>query len=306
MTKISVVTVCYNAAKYIEETLRSVLDQRVDDLEYIVIDGGSTDGTQEIIERYVDQLACFVSEPDGGQYEAIQKGLSRATGEVMCWLNADDIFMPWTLSAVDEIFTTHPDVDWITGQPAFMNRCGQVTGIYGALAAYPRHFIANGWYNRTLGGFLQQESMFWRRSLWDRTTGLDLSLRYAADYKLWTTLARHAPLVAVSLPLAAFRKLPGEQRSSTGADKYDAEVAEVMSELQPPPRLWKWISRQGLVARSLARILIRRRTPAILYDETVGQWRKIMIRRPIARLSLGELIQQHALRSKSTELDHGT
>ena len=219
----------------------------------------------------------------------------------MCWLNADDIFMPWTLSVVGEIFADYPDVDWVTGQPAFLNRRGQATAIYGAVAAYPRNFIANGWYNRTLGGFLQQESMFWRRSLWEKTEGIDLSLRYAADYRLWIDFARRAPLVPVSVPLAAFRKLPGEQRSSTGAIQYDAEVERVMAELPPPPTLWKWVARRGVVARSFARILVRRRTPAILYDETAGAWRKIVTQRPIARLSLGDLLQQHALRGKRKE-----
>lgn len=85
-------TACKNAAEFIDNTLQSVLNQNYPDLEYIVVDGGSTDGTQQIIEPYLDRLAYYVSEPDGGQYEAIQRGLARATGDVMCWLNADDIF----------------------------------------------------------------------------------------------------------------------------------------------------------------------------------------------------------------------
>lgn len=298
MIKITVVTVCYNAAPYIEATLRSVLDQDYGALEYIVIDGASTDGTQAIIGRYADRLAYFESEPDDGQYHAIQKGLERATGEVMCWLNADDILMPWTLSVVGDIFAAHPDVNWLTGQPAFLNRRRQLTAIYGAVAAYPQHFIANGWYNRNLGGFLQQESMFWRRVLWEKTNGLDLSLNFAADYALWKSFAQHAPLVPVSVPLSAFRKLPGEQRSSLGAEQYDAEVARVMSTLRPPPLLWAWVSQRGVIARSLARILIRQRSAAILYDELSGEWRKTVTRRSIARVSLGDLILQQALRSQ--------
>ena len=296
MTRISVVTACYNAAHLIEDTLRSILNQNYPDLELIVIDGNSTDGTQEVIEKYRDRIAYYVSEPDGGQYEAIQKGLARATGEVMAWLNADDIYMPWTLSVVGEIFDQHRDVDWITGLPAFLNKRGQATAVYGGLASYPQEFIARGWYDRMHGGFLQQESMFWRRSLWDRTEGLDLSLRLAGDFKLWTQFAAHAPLVPVAVPLAAFRKLPGEQRSSTGADKYDQEVARVQSALTPPPALWHQIARRGIVARSAARLMIRKPCPGILYDEDAQAWRKITTRRPIARLSLGDLKQQYALR----------
>lgn len=296
MTRISVVTACFNAAAYIDATLRSVLDQGYPELEYIVIDGGSTDGTCEIIERYKDRLSYYVSEPDGGQYEAIQKGLSIATGEVMCWLNADDVFLPWTLSLVGEIFTAHPEVGWITGLPGFLNRRGQMTSVYGSVAAYPRHFIANGWYNHDLGGYLQQESMLWRRSLWNKAGGLDLSLRYAADYELWARFARHDDLIPVAAPLAAFRKLPGEQRSSVGSDRYEAEVAQVNAKLKPPPPLWRMVARGGIIARSLARQIIFSRQPAILYDEGMGRWRKVTTRRPIARLGLRELALQFALR----------
>lgn len=296
MIKISVVTVCYNAAAYIETTIRSVLEQDYAALEFIVIDGASTDGTQKIIEKYRDRITHYVSEPDGGQYEAIQKGLSLATGDVMCWLNADDIHMPWTYSVVGEIFSEHPDVEWITGLPAFLNRRGQMTAIYGGMSSYPQNFIANGWFNRELGGFLQQESMFWRRSLWDKTDGLDLEKHFAADYALWLQLARHSELVPVAVPLAAFRKLPGEQRSSTGSDKYDEEVASLMSQLKPPPMLWRWMSRGGVVSRNFARLMIRRRAPAILYDEVTERWCMVTTRRAIARTRMGELVQMFALR----------
>ncbi len=301
---ISIITACYNAAPYIEATLRSVLDQEYDNLEYIVIDGGSTDGTQEIIERYKHRLACYVSEPDGGQYEAIQKGLNMATGEVMAWINADDIYMPWTLSVVGEIFDKHSQVEWITGLPGFLNKKGQITAVYAALACYPQAHIANGWYDRLHGGFLQQESMFWRRSLWEKTGGLDLSLRLAADFKLWTQCARHTPLVPVSVPLAAFRKLPGEQRSSLGSDRYDAEVAYVQKTLPRPPILWRGVAKSGVVARSLARWLIRKRGLAILYNDASQSWRIINSRRPIARLSLMDLQQQHALNRIEKDLSH--
>lgn len=296
MTRITVVTACYNAVHYIEASLRSVLDQDYPDLELIVIDGGSTDGTLAVIERYRDRIAHFVSERDDGQYHAIQKGFDRATGEVLCWLNADDMHFSWSLSVVGEVFAEQQEVDWITGLPSFLNRRGQLTSVYGAMASYPREYVANGWFNRDLGGFLQQESMFWRRSLWVKAGGLDLSLRYAADFELWTRFARHAELVPVGVPLAAFRKLPGEQRSSRGAAQYDAEVASASARLGQPPALWRAISARGLVARNLARLAIRRRAPAIIYDETTARWRKVTTTRPIARVNFVDLHQQFALR----------
>lgn len=296
--RISIVTACYNASAHIEATLSSVLSQNYPNLEYIIIDGGSSDGTVEIIKRFSDRITYFVSEPDGGQYEGIQKGLARATGEILCWLNADDIYMPWTLSVVGEIFAAMPDVNWLTGQPAFLNRRDQMTMNYSGLAAYPQRMIAKGLFNRELGGFLQQESMFWRRSLFETSGGsLDLSLSYAADYELWTRFAKHSELNAAAVPLAAFRKLPGEQRSSVGATIYDAEVAAVMARLGRPPLIWQAVfGRGGVVMRSIARLMISARAPAILYDDGSDQWQRIKTRRSISRLGLRDLCQQFLLR----------
>jgi Glycosyl transferase family 2 len=296
MIKISVITACYNAEEFIERTIRSVLDQDYSNLEYIIIDGASSDRTFDIVKRYERHLAVCVSEPDQGQYHAINRGMGYATGDVQCWLNADDVYLPWTLSVVAEIFASHPNIDWVTGLPAFLNRGGQLTGVYGQIAAYPRRHIVNGWYNRQLGGFLQQENMFWRRSLWEKSGGLDLGLRYAADYALWSKFARHAELVPVGVPLAAFRRLPGEQRSSVGAKEYDAEVAAVAQSLEQPSRIWLWLARRSLVARSLCRLLINRRAPAIIYDDAKDQWRKTESRRSISRVSLSTLILNHVLR----------
>ncbi len=294
--KISVITACYNGEKYIEQTLSSVLNQGYPNLEYIVIDGASKDRTFEIIKNYRHQLSYFVSEPDDGQYHAIQKGLEMATGDIMCWLNADDIMMPWTLSVVGEVFSNFPDVQWVTGQPSFLNRLGQLTSVYGANPTYPRHFIANGWYSRHLGGFLQQESMFWRKSLFDKAGGLDCSLDLAADYELWTRFARHADLTPISIPLSSFRKLPNEQRSSVSAQKYDQETKDVSKRLKKPPLLWSAIASTGLIGRSLARLSIRRKGSLVTFDEASEAWRLTQSRRSISRVSWGTLKENYSLR----------
>ena len=130
--RISVVTVCYNMASYIEQTMLSVLSQNYPNLEYIVIDGGSSDGTQTIIEKYKDKLAYYVSEPDKGMYDAINKGFKHSSGDVIAWINADDIYMPWTLRVVDQIFTNYSDVDWIGGRYAFLTE----EGFFGPISKY--------------------------------------------------------------------------------------------------------------------------------------------------------------------------
>src|ERR1043166_2179963 len=119
--KISVVTPSYNQAKYLETTLRSVLEQDYPHLEHIVMDGGSTDGSQEILERYSSRLAYWRSAKDGGQADAIAEGFKHATGDIFCWLNSDDVFLPGALRAVAEFFTAHPDAETVCGGAYIIN-----------------------------------------------------------------------------------------------------------------------------------------------------------------------------------------
>jgi hypothetical protein len=294
--KISVVTASFNAAAYIGDALASVLSQNYPGLEYLVLDGASKDNTFDIVERHADKLAYHASEPDNGQYHAIQAGMEKSTGDIMAWLNADDVYMPWTLSVVSEIFDLYPEVEWLTGLPSFLNGKGQLSSMHASAAAYPQHYIRNGWYRGHLAGYLQQESMFWRRSLWEKAGGLDLDLSLAADFKLWTGFARHARLWQVVTPLAAFRKLPGEQRSSTQAGRYEAEVSRVCESLQPAPALWDRIASKGLVARSLCRLVQYKPANLIVYSETTRGWEMLTTRRSISRVGLGQLMLEHQMK----------
>src|SRR5512138_1735166 len=114
LPKISVVTPSFNRVKFLEETIRSVLDQDYPNLEYIIVDGGSTDGSVEVIRKYQDRLASWVSEPDQGPYEAINKGFARSTGEIMAWIGSDDKYLPWTLQVVASAMSASPQIEWIT------------------------------------------------------------------------------------------------------------------------------------------------------------------------------------------------
>jgi hypothetical protein len=296
LPRISIVTSCFNAEAYVEQTLRSVIQQDYSNIEYIFIDGASTDGTLRIAHQYESRLALLKSESDEGQYHGIQKGLGHATGEIMAWLNGDDMYYPWTLALVGHIFSTFPEVDWIIGSPSYMNSHGICTRVSGVSAsAYPRSYISNGWYRPALAGYLQQESMFWRKRLWDRVGGLDLSFSYAADFDLWRRFSCYAELVPVAVPLALFRLRPGEQRSSKGAQQYEAEVLHICDQLPIPP-IWQALSSHGESLRHLCRMACWKKTPVITYSNQQQRWVKTKNYRPIARTSLVDLMMESTVR----------
>src|SRR5258706_6083465 len=126
--RISIVTPSFNQAAYVDATIRSVLDQRYPNLEYIVVDGGSTDGSVDIIRRYEDRLTYWVSEPDRGQADAINKGLARATGEIRAYLNSDDLYLPGALLRVAAEYRAHPDADIICGVCRVIDEHGRMVG----------------------------------------------------------------------------------------------------------------------------------------------------------------------------------
>jgi glycosyltransferase involved in cell wall biosynthesis len=251
---ITVVTACFNQAHTLEKTLKSVLEQEYPGLEYIVMDGGSRDGTLDIIEKHRHRISRVVSGPDQGQYHAIAGGLNAGTGEIMAWLNGDDVYFPWTFRVVADIFAQHPDVDWIVGLPAYLDSSGTLCEVSNRHPAYVQAHIRQGYYCDPVFGYIQQESMFWRRRLWDRAGGLDTACRYAADYELWTRFAEHAVPVAVAVPLAAFRMDPARQRSRVFQAQYLAEVDAVFARRAGAGgRILRWLGRRSHALRLLMR-----------------------------------------------------
>lgn len=225
--RISLVTPCLNKVRYVDATIRSVLDQGNSELCYGIVDGGSTDGSLDIINKYRDRLAYVVSEPDKGMYDALNKGFASTEGEIMGYLGADDLHMPWTLSVIREIFDCFPQVDWLTSQIALTaDQVGRIVKARQLTPPCSRHFFkgANlpGFHWRS-DGWIQQESTFWRRSLWQKVGGLDASMRYAGDFDLWCRFFKFSTPVTVATPLAAFRR-HGDQISGTQADRYCQEA----------------------------------------------------------------------------------
>lgn len=220
--KVSIVTPSFEQAPFLEATLRSVLDEQTEPPdEYVVVDGGSSDGSREILERWGDRLTEWVSEPDGGQYAAIEKGFARTTGDVMAWLNSDDRYAPWALQLVRELFERFPQIEWLTTlYPLTMNERGGVVSCAYSGPAGRESFRRGGglpWSRAGRGG-IQQESTFWRRSLWERAGGrLESSLTYAADFELWLRFFDQAALFAVESPLGIFRVHPAQKSAASQA-----------------------------------------------------------------------------------------
>lgn len=229
--RITVVTPSFNQGQYIEETIRSVLLQGYPNLEYIVIDGGSTDGSVDIIRKYEPWLAYWVSEPDRGQYHAINKGFARGTGDIMGWLNSDDKYAEWSLSVVADVFATVNDVDWLTTNcPLTWDARGRAVH-YSSIDGYGREGFFAGEHLPGPGfrGYIQQESTFWRRSLWERAGArVRDDLQLAGDFELWARFYRHADLWGLSAPLGGFR-VHGDQKSVLRYEEYLREAEQIFT-----------------------------------------------------------------------------
>jgi glycosyltransferase involved in cell wall biosynthesis len=213
-TKITIVTPSFNQAEYLEETILSVINQRYENLEYIVVDGGSTDGSLEIISRYSSALAWWISEPDNGQVEAINKGMARATGEICAYLNSDDLYLPGALSLVAEYFENHPDCQWLCGDTIFFGE--------GYLARYHPATVPT----RLVHGLIwqyhaPQPGMFWRRS--DLPIKFDPTLNYCFDHDFYLhLLSRGIGCDHLQHPLAAYRLHPASKTVSK-AEMFEQE-----------------------------------------------------------------------------------
>ncbi|MHB0965795.1 MAG: glycosyltransferase family 2 protein [Bellilinea sp.] len=198
LPRITVVTPSYNQAAFIEETIHSVLDQDYPNLEYIIVDGGSTDGSVDIIRRYADRLAWWVSEKDRGQTDAINKGFARATGEILAWLNSDDTYQPGALREAATALAEHPQAGLLYGDANYIDEKSRVIGRFPA---------AQTDYGRLRRGYVHvpQQSAFFRADLWRKVGPLDPTFFFAMDYDLWVRLARQAPVVYIPRLWANFR-----------------------------------------------------------------------------------------------------
>lgn len=226
--KITIVTPSYNQAPYLEECIQSVLSQNYPNLEYIIMDGGSTDGSVEIIKKYEKYLTYWQSKPDGGQYAAVEEGFRRSTGEILTWINSDDMLLPGALRKAAAIFLNRPDVQWITGKVCTLEADGTIH--WAALAPV---FWNRAKYLAKDYKYIQQEGSFWRRQLWEKAGAfLWKESRLAGDLELWNRFFRHADLYTAEAFLGAFRMQPNRKTASL-LEKYNQEAEAVLeAELQ--------------------------------------------------------------------------
>ena len=212
---ISIVTPSYNQARFLEDTLRSVVAQGYPRTEHIVIDGGSSDGSVDIIRRYAPHLRSWVSEPDRGQSHAINKGLAQAHGDVLTWLNSDDTYLPGALDEVGRFFAGHPDVDLVYGDYVYTDAAGR--------PMRRRHVFDTIAYESLLyHDYLGQPAVFFRRGLFEKVGPLDESLHYCMDWDLFLRMwrvcrPRHLPKV-----LATYRL---DHAAKSNAEDTEAAVA---------------------------------------------------------------------------------
>ena len=262
--RITVVTPSYNQARYLEETLRSVLAQRDQIHEFFVLDGGSTDGSAELIERYARAggIDYWHSRKDKGQADAIHQGFSRASGDVLAWLNSDDLFLQGALAKVRQAFERHPRWDVLSGYHIRIDHASRIVSVHripgesARMARWGVHHVA-------------QQTCFFKRSLYERVGGLKPDLHLVLDTELWYRMF-DAGAVWGHLPryLAAFR-LHEQAKTSTWQRQYESEAAFLQ---QRYPRYFSRSLRHrgGLLFYRLMQVLSGRQARA-MYD--ARRWR---------------------------------
>src|SRR5947207_12619862 len=236
LPQISIVTPSFNQAEFLEASMLSVLSQNYPNLQYIVIDGGSTDGSLEIIKRYEQQLHFWCSESDGGHCNGLNKGFSHSTGEIMAWLNSDDMYCPWALRTAASIFAAFPHVSWLTTlNPGLWDWHGYSLGFV-TISGFSREAFLDGCYlppldRRLAIEWIQQESTFWRRNLWEAAGAyISPEFFYAFDFDLWSKFFSFAELYGTVSPLAGFRAQINQKTRTM--DQYTVEGKIVLDRMR--------------------------------------------------------------------------
>jgi len=281
MKLVSIVTPSYNQASFLEQTIQSVLGQEYPRIEYIVVDGASTDNSFEIIRKYNDRLAYWISEKDSGQAEAINKGFARARGEILGWLNSDDYYLPDTISAVVKCFEEYPEVVMVYGDMLAVDGDGQTINIQ----KYKQLSLPDLLCFQIIG----QPSVFFRRSAIEKTGWLDISFHFMLDHHLWIRLAQQGRILHVPQVWSAARYHP-QAKNRARAAEFGREAFRVLDWAKTQPSLAELVSsvdRRALASanRYDARYLLDGGQPI----PALGAWFRALFLHPptaLARLNI--------------------
>ena len=230
--KVSIVMPVYNGEKYIEFAIKSIINQTYNNIQFILVDGGSTDGTMNIVNKNKKSFDKIISEKDKGMYDAINKGFAFAKGDIMLWLNSDDFLFPNAIETAVKVMTKFNNVKWLKGRNAYLD-CNNNIRKVGLFKSYYRSFIKKGFYRSNGLGFIMQETTFWHKDLYFKAGGyVDINHKLASDFELWTRFAKHETLYSVNTLLGAFRQ-HGNQLSVDG-DGYENECSKIKDSLLLP------------------------------------------------------------------------
>jgi glycosyltransferase involved in cell wall biosynthesis len=225
---ITIVTPSYNQSRYLEQTIRSVLEQDYPSVEYFVIDGGSTDSSVEIIRKYESQLSGWVSEKDKGQAEAINKGFLRGSGEYIAWLNSDDLYQPGAIRAAIETFQKHPEAGLVYGNVLSIDENAQPFNL--------QTFQPYSLTDLMSFNIISQPAVFMRRAVLEQAGHLDLGYHLLLDHHLWLRMAALAPMVYIPATLAAARYHAEAKNLARTAD-FGREAFRIVDWMRADPLL---------------------------------------------------------------------
>lgn len=225
--KISIVTPNFNQGEFLEATIQSVLEQNYPNLEYIIMDGGSTDKSLDIIKKYESRIHLWVSEPDEGMYDAINRGFQNTSGEIMGWINSDDMLINRSLFTLAEIFENE-NVEWVQGQHNWFDKYGRLFQSRPVRLRSKYNYLLKE-YHKGLSPFIQQESTYWRRSIWQRAGGyVSTEYELAGDFELWMRFFKHGQLFLTNSSVGGFRVHSTNQKSISNYQLYLKEADQII------------------------------------------------------------------------------
>ncbi|MGB8277466.1 MAG: glycosyltransferase [Methylovirgula sp.] len=224
MAKFFIVVPTFNSADFLERCLTSLIVMQPGEfnVRVHVQDGGSTDATLDIAERWKHRGVTFACEPDKGMYDALSKASHRLDdGDIMTWLGTDDYLMPGAIGTAAHVFDNLPHVNWITGRPFMGREAGENLCLWPDMF-FTQRALSAGRHDGRSNYFVQQEGTFWRASLWNKVGGVDTAFKLAGDWDLWRRFAQHSRMYLIKAPLARFTRREGQKSQDMGA--YYAEV----------------------------------------------------------------------------------